>query len=111
MKIKEGTGWKACHNEEKGIYGAEIIFQGSFDLYEISGAVFNSLTKKIGSSEAEESIRSGRHLYSHVNDRCGPPYTVVLDDDYAEYCPWAGAPKRKDLKRCHDGRRRRTFRV
>ncbi len=20
----------------------------------------------------------------------GPPYTVVLDDDYAVYCPWAG---------------------
>ena len=25
-----------------------------------------------------------------VNDRCGPPYTVVFDDDYRELCPWAG---------------------
>lgn len=33
-------------------------------------------------------IQTGRRLYSHVNDRCGPPYTVVLDDDYADYCPW-----------------------
>ena len=93
MKIKEGTGWKACHNEEKGVYGAEIVFQGSWDLYEISGAVFSSLVKNIGGGEAEELIRTGRHLYAHVNDRCGPPYDVVLDEDYAEYCPWAGTPK------------------
>ena len=25
-----------------------------------------------------------------VNDRRGPPYTVVFDDDYRELCPWAG---------------------
>ncbi len=24
-----------------------------------------------------------------VDDRCGPPYTVVLDSDYKEICPWA----------------------
>ena len=24
-----------------------------------------------------------------VNDRCGPPYTVILDDDYKTLCPWA----------------------
>ena len=24
-----------------------------------------------------------------VDDRCGPPYTVVFDDDYEELCPWA----------------------
>ena len=24
-----------------------------------------------------------------VDDRCGPPYTVVLDDDYEKLCPWA----------------------
>ena len=24
-----------------------------------------------------------------VNDRCGPPYTVVFDDAYRELCPWA----------------------
>ncbi len=90
MQYKEGTGWKACYNEEKGTYGAEIIFQGSWGLYEISAAVYNSLNKNTRSSEAEELISSGRHLYSHVNDRCGPPYTIVFDDDYAEYCPWMG---------------------
>jgi hypothetical protein len=25
-----------------------------------------------------------------VNDRSGPPYTVVFDDDYARLCPWSG---------------------
>ena len=95
MQMKEGMGWKACYNEKKGVYGAEIIFQGSWDLYEISSSVFSRLTKNMSSSEAEELIQTGRRLYSHVNDRCGPPYTVVLDDDYADYCPWMGAPKEK----------------
>ncbi|MBQ9368545.1 MAG: hypothetical protein IJT83_12255 [Victivallales bacterium] len=45
MKMKEGTGWKACYNEEKGVYGAEVIFQGSWDLYEISGSVFTAFQK------------------------------------------------------------------
>ena len=89
MKIKEGMGWKACHNAEKGVYGAEVMFQGSWDLYEISGAVFGSLTKKISGADAGELIRTGRRLYMDVNDRCGPPYTVILDSDYEEFCPWA----------------------
>lgn len=95
MKLKEGTGWKACYNEEKGKYGAEVIFQGSWDLFEISAEVFNRLTENMRGGEAETLIQTGRRLYSHVNDRCGPPYTIVLDDDYAEYCPWMGEPKGK----------------
>ncbi len=93
MKMKEGIGWKACYNEEKGVYGAEVIFQGSWNLYEISGSVFGSLSKNMDSREAERLIQTGRCLYSHVNDRCGPPYTVVLDDDYAVYCPWMADSK------------------
>ncbi len=93
MKMKEGTGWKACYNEEKGVYGAEVVFQGSWSLYEISASVYNSLSKNMESRKAEELIQTGRHLYSHVNDRCGPPYTIVLDDDYAVYCPWMGDSK------------------
>ncbi len=95
MKIKEGMGWKACYNDEKGVYGAETFGQGCCNRYEISASVFSSLTRNMRSSEAEELIRTGRHLYSHVNDRCGPPYTIVFDDDYAVYCPWAGAPEGK----------------
>ena len=36
-------------------------------------------------------ITKGRHLFMDVNDRCGPPYTVVFDDDYEKLCPWAKA--------------------
>jgi hypothetical protein len=93
MQMKEGTGWKACYNEKKGVYGAEVMFQGSWDLYEISAAVFSQLSKNMSGSEAEALILSGRRLYSHVNDRCGPPYTIVLDDDYGDYCPWMAEAK------------------
>lgn len=34
-----------------------------------------------------------RHLYMSVNDRCGPPYTIVFDDDYEKLCPWADIVK------------------
>ena len=88
MQMKEGIGWKAGYNEKKGVYGAEVIDQGSWSLYEISAAVYSSLNKNMRGSDAEALIESGRRLYMHVNDRCGPPYTVVLDDDYGIYCPW-----------------------
>ncbi len=92
MQIKEGLGWKAGYNEKKDVYGAEVVFQGSCDCYEISAAVYSSLTKGMSGSEAEALITTGRHLYMHVNDRMGPPYSVVLDDDYRDYCPWMGSP-------------------
>jgi hypothetical protein len=28
-----------------------------------------------------------------VDDRCGPPYTIVFDDDYETLCPWANVMK------------------
>ncbi|MCR5237743.1 MAG: hypothetical protein K6E34_11140 [Lachnospiraceae bacterium] len=28
-----------------------------------------------------------------VDDRCGPPYTIVFDDDYETLCPWASVTK------------------
>ena len=93
MQIKEGIGWKAGYNSEKGVYGGEVIFQGSWDLYEISASVYDSLSKNMAIGEAEKLIQTGRHLYSHVNDRFNPPYTIVFDDDYAVYCPWMAASK------------------
>ena len=35
----------------------------------------------------------GRKLYMDIDDRCGPPYTIVLDDDYKTLCPWAELPE------------------
>ena len=36
-------------------------------------------------------IIDGRHLFMSVDDRCGPPYTVILDSDYEKLCPWSDA--------------------
>lgn len=88
MKIKEGIGWKAGFDEKTGKGGGEVMFQGSWELYEISAAVFGQLSPNMKSGDAERLISAGRQLYAHVNDRCGPPYTIVFDDDYADYCPW-----------------------
>ncbi len=52
IRMKEGLGWKACYQEEKGIGGAEVVFQGSWDLYEISASVFSRLSGKMNGSEA-----------------------------------------------------------
>ena len=88
MKLIEGIGWKAAYNEEKNVYGAEVMFQGSWDLYEITAEVFSQLFPQMTGGEAERLIQTGRCLYMHCNDRYSPPYNVVLDDDYAVYCPW-----------------------
>ncbi|MBQ1846528.1 MAG: hypothetical protein II135_00855 [Clostridia bacterium] len=88
MKIKEGTGWKAGYNEEKNVYGAETVFRGSWDLYEISAEVFSQLYDNMDGGAAEELIRTGRRVYAHCNDEFNPPYNIVLDDDYEIYCPW-----------------------
>ena len=41
--------------------------------------------------EAWRLIHNGRHLFMSVDDRCGPPYTVILDSDYEKLCPWSTA--------------------
>ena len=91
MTFKSGMGWKACHDEETGRCTAETSFCGAggaaYNLYEITKDVFDRLDAD--DSESEELIRNGRHLYMDVNDKCGPPYTVVLDSDYKALCPWA----------------------
>ena len=43
--MKEGSGWKACYNDEKGVYGAEIMFQGSWNLYEYQARSLIASTK------------------------------------------------------------------
>ena len=86
MIFKKGPGWTACFDEERNLYTAERYGDGS-DLYEISKEIFDQLKDK--STEAMDLISQGRHLYMDVNDRCGPPYTVVFDEDYKQLCPWA----------------------
>lgn len=89
MRFKKGSGWKACFNEEDGSYTAEYGGCGAYHLYEITEEIFDMLQDGIPEWDAACLISEGRHLYMDVNDRCGPPYTVILDNDYEKLCPWA----------------------
>ena len=89
MQFKEGLGWKACYDEETGIYTAKRSGCGYCHLYEITEEIFEALADGMSDEDSYHLIDKGRHLYMDVNDRCGPPYTVVFDDDYEKLCPWA----------------------
>ena len=89
MKFKEGEGWKACYDETSGICTAERSGNGYYHLYEITRETFDLLEDGMSDHDTYQSICEGRHLYMDVNDRCGPPYTIVFDDDYEKLCPWA----------------------
>ena len=89
MEFKQGYGWKACYDEERNLYTAERGGCGYYHLYEITAEIYNVLQDGMSDSDSYHLIDKGRHLYMDVNDRCGPPYTVVLDHDYKTLCPWA----------------------
>ena len=88
MQFKKGMGWKAGYDEKTGHCAAETGGPGAYDLYEIDKETFDRLDPK-DDRASRDLIHKGRHLYMDVNDRCGPPYTVVLDSDYKTIAPWA----------------------
>ena len=88
MIFKSGSGWRCCYDPETGLYTAEIGGGPNHDLYEITKEIFD----RVDDPDVKwptSLICEGRHLYMAVDDRCGPPYTVVLDSDYQKLCPWA----------------------
>jgi hypothetical protein len=89
MEFKKGNGWKACYDKERNLYTVERSGCGYYDLYEITAEMYSALHEDMSDIDFVHLVDKGRHLYMDVNDRCGPPYTVVLDDDYEELCPWA----------------------
>ena len=89
MKFKTGDGWKACYDESTGKYTAERGGCGYYHLYEITKEIYDLLEDGMSDYDTYKLIGEGRHLYMDVNDRCGPPYTVVFDHDYRTLCPWA----------------------
>ncbi len=89
MHFKLGRGWKACYNEETGRYFGEYGGIQSYHLYELTKEMFDRLDESMTEGDASDIMYDGRHLYMSVDDRCGPPYTVVFDDDYEKLCPWA----------------------
>ena len=95
MQFKKGLGWKACYDEEKGIYTARISWRGDASYYEIDAEVFNRLdTPEIGGADPEEMIRKGRLLYEKSDSSIGPATETVFDDNFAELCSWA------EIRRC-----------
>lgn len=89
MLFKKGSGWKACFDSDNGRYFGEYGGIQEYHLFEITKEIFEKLDKKMRESEAGSIMHEGRHMYMSVNDRCGPPYTIVFDDDYEKLCPWA----------------------
>lgn len=93
MEFKEGSGWKACYDKDKDYYSGEYGGTMSYNLYEIDKELYDQLDESMTESEAYKIISEGRHLYMSVDDRCGPPYDIAFDDDYALLCPWAKVMK------------------
>ncbi len=87
--FKDGNGWRACFDEEKGRYFGEYGGGMSYNLYELTKEMYDLLREEMTEGDASSIMYDGRHLYMSVCDRCGPPYTVVFDDECRELCPWA----------------------
>ena len=88
MIFKTGNCWRCCYDPETGLYTAEIGGGPNHDLYEITKEIFDHVDDP-DVKWPTSLISKGRHLYMAVDDRCGPPYTVILDSDYQKLCPWA----------------------
>ena len=89
MQFLEGSDWKACFDEERNLYTAKTSVPGAIKLFEIDEETYRSLTD-ISDDEAYSLIHDkGRKLYMDIDDRCGPPYTIIFDHDYEKLCPWA----------------------
>lgn len=90
MEFKEGPGWKCCFDPEKGLYTAQTGGGVNCTLYEITKEIYDH----VDDPELDWPTRlidDGRKLFMSVDDRCGPPYTIVFDSDYKELCPWSNA--------------------
>ena len=89
MVFKKGIGWRCCYDPETGLYTAETGGGPNHDLFEITKEVYDHIDDPGVDWPVGLIHKEGRHLYMTVNDRCGPPYTVILDTDYKKLCPWA----------------------
>ncbi|MBQ1468720.1 MAG: hypothetical protein IIZ27_09610 [Solobacterium sp.] len=93
MIFKTGSGWKACFDEDTRRYFGEYGGIQSYHLFELTKEIYDQLEEEMSEGDAGSLMHEGRHLYMAVDDRCGPPYTIVFDDDYETLCPWARVMK------------------
>ena len=89
MKVKKGYGWTAVYDEKIDRYFGEYGGGMNYNLYELEKDQFDLLDSEMTEGDACQIMYKGRHMYMSVNDRCGPPYTIVFDDEYKTLCPWA----------------------
>ena len=99
MQLIEGYGWKAHFDDERNLYTARTSVPGAIKLFEITKEVFDALSEDGMSDEDKYCLihDKGRSLYADIDDRCGPPYTIVFDDDYKTLCPWAEVPESRNV--------------
>lgn len=90
MQFKEGLGWKACYDDERNLYTAKTSWRGDYHLYEINADIYNQLGEP--GVDSDGLIHSGRHLYYRGDNSIGPATAMVIDEHYAELCPWANLP-------------------
>lgn len=90
MEFKEGPGWKCCYDPQRGLYTAQTGGGVNCTLYEITKEIYDHIDDPDVKWPAR-LLNEGRKLFMSVNDRCGPPYTIVFDSDYEELCPWTDA--------------------
>ena len=88
MEFKEGRGWKCCYDPQTGLYTAQTGGGVNCTLFEIDKEIFDRVDDPEESSPTS-LIHNGRKLFMSVDDRCGPPYTIVFDSDYEKLCPWS----------------------
>ena len=91
MQSKKGSGWEAWYDDENGRWFGEYGGILSYHLYELTKEQYEMLDEETSERDASRIMYEGRHLFMSVDDRCGPPYTIVFDDDYEKLCPWAKA--------------------
>ena len=65
----------------------------AYHLFELTKEIYDQLEEEMSEGDAGSLMHEGRHLYMAVDDRCGPPYTIVFDDDFETLCPWARVMK------------------
>ncbi len=91
LHFKKGPNWKACFDEDRGLYTAQVGGGVNCSLYEITQETYEHVDDSDTKSPTSLIYDGGRRLFMSVDDRCGPPYTIVFDSDYQDLCPWSDA--------------------
>ena len=98
MQFKTGLGWRACFDEERGIFTAERSWRGFYQLCEIDRETFDRLDRpdEENGESPDELIGRGRVLFEADDDYYTMPYCTVYDENYFTLAPWSRAKERYD---------------